>query len=1340
MKNKYGLFLFLLCFQAFSQVGINTMTPHSSSMLEISSTEKGILIPRMTSAERIAIASPATGLMVYDTTLNAFSYYDGTTWNSIGGSGTNYWTLSGTNLYNNSGTNLGIGLTAPSANLDITGTNAGSNSLQLRSGNLSGSTSSNQILFGYNNSASFRHAIKTRHQSGASQGNAIDFYAWNYGVDATGTVGTKHLMTLDGTGYVGLGTTTPNDKLHVVGNTRIDNGRIEFYNTGGSVFIGNDAGLNDSKVNSFNNFVGYFSGKANTSGTNNTAYGAGAMETNTTGSFNTYIGRLTGLNNTTGSNNTFLGSYAGYNSTGSSNIYVGRFAGFGQTTDNKLFIDNTNTSTPLIYGEFDTDLLRVNGTLNINNAYSLPTTSGTANYVLQSNGAGATSWVNPNTLSLTENDPQVSSTSTNMIPKWNGSTLTDGLMLDNGTNVGVGVANPAAKLDVSGTNSGSTSLQLRSGNSGNATSSNQIVFGYNNTSDFKHAIKSRHQSGGAQGNAIDFYTWKYGTDADGAVGTQQVMTLDGTGYVGIGITTPLDKLHINGNARIDGGKIDFRNTGFSTFVGESAGSNDDNTNNQNTAVGAYSQFSTTSGYRNVSNGANTLYSNTTGYNNVAVGFNASLSNSTGYGNVAIGEGALYFNQTGNENVAIGKLSGIGNLGSGNVFIGNSAGANELGSNKLYIDNNNTLSPLIYGEFDTDLVRVNGTLNINNAYSLPTTSGTANYVLQTNGSGATSWVNPNTLSVAESDPQVSSATSNMIPKWNGSTLTDGLMLDNGTNVGVGVTNPSAKLDVSGTNSGSTSLQLRSGNSGNSTSSNQIIFGYNNTSDFKHAIKSRHQSAGPQGNAIDFYTWKYGTDTDGSVGTQHVMTLDGTGYVGIGITTPLEKLHVKGSTRIDGGKIDFRNTGLSTFIGEYAGQNDDFTTNENSGFGGFSLYNNTSGYRNVANGAYTLYSNTTGYNNVAIGFNASLSNSTGYGNVAIGEGSLYSNQTGNENVAIGKLSGIGNLGSGNVFIGNSAGASELGSNKLYIDNNNTGSPLIYGEFDTDVLRVNGTLNINNAYSLPTTSGTANYILQTNGAGAASWVNPNSLTVTESDPQVSSATSNMIPKWNGSTLTDGIVYDNGTNIGIGTTSPGSKLEVQNAAAVNINVKSTTNTAAINVTSPNANDATFYINTLSGANSLRRWGLGKANNNESGSNAGSFFVLNRYDDSGTYLGQPILINRTTGGMTIGNDNVSTTDNTLKVNGSMSLKVMTVVSSNNTTTLDGDDYSVIFGGTITGNSVVLPAANSCTGRVYLIINHSSSSVTISSYITANGTNSTAVANGSNVQIMSDGTNWHRIN
>ena len=86
------------------------------------------------------------------------------------------------------------------------------------------------------------------------------------------------------------------------------------------------------------------------------------------------------------------------------------------------------------------------------------------------------------------------------------------------------------------------------------------------------------------------------------------------------------------------------------------------------------------------------------------------ANTTGASNVALGFESLRTNTTGSTNIAIGRKAGYSNeTGSGNVFIGNNAGYNETGSNKLYIDNSNTTSPLIYGDFATNEVTINGSL-------------------------------------------------------------------------------------------------------------------------------------------------------------------------------------------------------------------------------------------------------------------------------------------------------------------------------------------------------------------------------------------------------------------------------------------------------------------------------------------------------------------------------------------------------------------------------------------------------------------------------------------------------
>lgn len=80
MKKIFLILLISLNSAAFAQVGIGTQSPATSAMLEVSSTAKGVLISRMTSTERAAIASPVKGLMVFDTTTNSLWVHNGLTW------------------------------------------------------------------------------------------------------------------------------------------------------------------------------------------------------------------------------------------------------------------------------------------------------------------------------------------------------------------------------------------------------------------------------------------------------------------------------------------------------------------------------------------------------------------------------------------------------------------------------------------------------------------------------------------------------------------------------------------------------------------------------------------------------------------------------------------------------------------------------------------------------------------------------------------------------------------------------------------------------------------------------------------------------------------------------------------------------------------------------------------------------------------------------------------------------------------------------------------------------------------------------------------------------------
>jgi hypothetical protein len=84
MKTFYALLVTIFPFFGIAQsVGIGTTSPNNSALLDLSSTNKGLLIPRMTSAQRNAIANAATGLLVFDLDTNSFLFYTGTAWVSL---------------------------------------------------------------------------------------------------------------------------------------------------------------------------------------------------------------------------------------------------------------------------------------------------------------------------------------------------------------------------------------------------------------------------------------------------------------------------------------------------------------------------------------------------------------------------------------------------------------------------------------------------------------------------------------------------------------------------------------------------------------------------------------------------------------------------------------------------------------------------------------------------------------------------------------------------------------------------------------------------------------------------------------------------------------------------------------------------------------------------------------------------------------------------------------------------------------------------------------------------------------------------------------------------------
>ena len=196
--------------------------------------------------------------------------------------------------------------------------------------------------------------------------------------------------------------------------------------TGFNTYIGQNAGkgTNSSTLNigSGNTFIGYNSGSINTSGSYNTYLGFETGFSNTTGANNVFMGNssgyscTTGINNTfngsragsgniTGNNNVFLGSEAGRfqvdgnNNTyigassgldcdGSNNIFLGFYAGESASGNNLLYIENSSSNSPLIWGNFASDQLKFNGKVGIGGN----STTGFGNYPSTAGGVNVSTY------------------------------------------------------------------------------------------------------------------------------------------------------------------------------------------------------------------------------------------------------------------------------------------------------------------------------------------------------------------------------------------------------------------------------------------------------------------------------------------------------------------------------------------------------------------------------------------------------------------------------------------------------------------------------------------------------------------------------------------------------------------------------------------------------------------------------------------------------------------------------------------------------------------------------------------------------------------------------------
>ncbi len=311
----------------------NVYNGNNSAMLDIKSTNKGLLIPRIalnSMTDNNTIVSPATGLMIYDigTNINKGFYY----WNG------NRWTkFAAGNILSDDDGDTKITLeSTPGGNEDYISFFTGIKGLnkeviRINRNRLEFKNTGNSVFIG--DSTGLNDDLNNNWNTYVGN-NAGKIGSWNINCVF---MGYKSGYKSNGSYFnTFVGTMSGINNMNGSSNTFIGD-ESGYFNTYGkeNVFVGAYSGFHNTTGN-WNVFIGKESGISNTTGLQNIFVGSYSGFKNTTGNYNTFVGDQSGYYNTTGYENTFLGIWAGtYNSTGYYNILIGANSGYSNTTGSR---------------------------------------------------------------------------------------------------------------------------------------------------------------------------------------------------------------------------------------------------------------------------------------------------------------------------------------------------------------------------------------------------------------------------------------------------------------------------------------------------------------------------------------------------------------------------------------------------------------------------------------------------------------------------------------------------------------------------------------------------------------------------------------------------------------------------------------------------------------------------------------------------------------------------------------------------------------------------------------------------------------------------------------------